>query len=219
MGAITKPDRTSVTETRDRPRSPAAVLAVPDLTQSLVSQERDNREGLAILRWHRGKNPYFYRADGTVSDQPPTEAEVAAAEAGARLLLGAVEQALEPATPEFLASYLGVLAASFPPSRKSDKELEIETEVYLAMLAPYPADIHSAAGRHVLATLKFFPSVAELLDTANDLLDKRIMLRNRVAEALAVPVIPRARKTIGGGLPTDIAPGGFSHERPGFLKS
>ncbi len=98
------------------------------------------------------------------SSQLPTRSEVAAARQQISEVVAAYDQALQPAGEQFAISALGIIAASFPPVRRSAQEATIAADVFVASFAHWPADILAFAIRRAIRTCRYFPTVAEIAD-------------------------------------------------------
>lgn len=114
-------------------------------------------------------------------------------------LVAAYDEALAPAGPDFAGQIFGLLAVAYPPPKLTHAEADLQMAVYVDMLAGLPRDILAAAARRALATSKFFPTIAELIQTGGDdsavaALEHRVRMRNGDARLISAPL--RAQPSI-----------------------
>lgn len=84
-----------------------------------------------------------------------------------------VDAACAPISVDELRSTISRLVSSFPQKRDSDDRGLILA--YAEFLAEYPVDVVDAARREVVRRCRFMPSVAELVDVCEELVEPRRM--------------------------------------------
>ena len=94
-----------------------------------------------------------------------------------------------------MISALRGLSAVLKNGKKTEAEWEAIAMVYVPRLVDMPTVVFEAAVQKILDTKIFFPTVAEILEVADTVNVKRVMLRHRIARLLALPTEPRVEPT------------------------
>ncbi len=98
------------------------------------------------------------------STQLPPPQQIDAARSQLREVVASYDEALRPAGNDFAIAALGILAASYPPVRRSAQEASIAAEVFVSEFASWPRDILAEAVRRAIRSCRYFPTVSELRD-------------------------------------------------------
>ena len=88
-------------------------------------------------------------------------------------LLAAYEEGLSGTSAGGIARMIGGLATIYPAARISDREAKVRLELYVELLSDIPQDALSAAMREVARVSRFFPTVAEIREAADEFLSDR----------------------------------------------
>lgn len=168
-GSIRSNGQLTVSETEQRAwlvaRPPAEVDAA--LRQSLISSLMINLEPVREWRFPSDAKPYQILSRCLVSG--PQENRAAA--------LHRLEAATISATPQQMKEWVAGLHAVTAGSQKSEVSLRVVLGIYVSTLAKYPADVAYAACTQAMTTMKWFPTLAELIEICDRLaLERRSMI-------------------------------------------
>lgn len=90
-----------------------------------------------------------------------------------RALIPQYQAGLVGASQEYIAKSIAALALLYPPPKVSDQEARTRFTLYLELLADIPADALAEALRTVGKNCRFFPTVAEIREAAEEALAQR----------------------------------------------
>src|SRR4051812_12843798 len=125
-------------QARDAPtsRNRASILRTPSCVSSLAATLHQVRGEVELLNSLRQSKSMCAAAREPIA----TPAEVEAAKASVRKAIAELDDALVPASREFIEGIIVMLAAATPPPKGTDLDVELKVDVYAEMLRDYPPD-------------------------------------------------------------------------------